>query len=113
MGRARLRATGARASGQVGGEWATPMQDTSHAPEHSAGRPVTHRYVDPLDAVWLECARQIGLRVTRTRDAYATTDGRGTLALSTAEGLDADDCVAQMVFHELCHSMIEGADSFD
>ena len=40
-------------------------------------REVTHRYVDPLAQVWLGAAHRIGLRVERTRDAYASTDGRG------------------------------------
>lgn len=75
-------------------------------------REVTHRYVDPLAQVWLGAARRIGLRVVRTPDAYATTDGSGTLAIATAEGMDADDSLAQMIFHELCHSLVEGEDSF-
>lgn len=75
-------------------------------------REVTERYVDPLAQVWLGAARKIGLRVVRTADAYATTDGSGTLAIATADGMDADDCLAQMIFHELCHSLVEGEDSF-
>ena len=75
-------------------------------------REVTQRYVDPLAQVWLGAARRIGLRVIRTPDAYATTDGSGTLAIATAEGMDADDSLAQMIFHELCHSLVEGEESF-
>ena len=75
-------------------------------------RDVTHRYVDPLAQVWLGAARAIGLRVTRTPDAYAATDGRGTLAIATDDALDADDSLAQMIFHELCHSLVEGEESF-
>ena len=62
--------------------------------------------------MWLGTARKIGLRVVRTRDAYAATDGRGTLAIATDEALDADDSLAQMIFHELCHSLVEGEQSF-
>jgi len=62
--------------------------------------------------VWLGAARRIGLRVVRTPDAYAATDGRGTLAIGSTETLDADDSLAQMIFHELCHSLVEGEDSF-
>jgi Fe-S-cluster containining protein len=62
--------------------------------------------------VWLGAARRIGLRVIRTPDAYAATDGRGTLAIGDATTLDADDSLAQMIFHELCHSLVEGPDSF-
>jgi Fe-S-cluster containining protein len=62
--------------------------------------------------VWLETARRIGLRVVRTPDAYAATDGRGTLAIGNDATLDADDSLAQMILHELCHSLVEGEASF-
>jgi hypothetical protein len=75
-------------------------------------RDVTYRYVDPLAQVWLAAARRIGLRVVRTPDTYAATDGRGTLAIGDAAALDADDSLAQMVFHELCHSLVEGEHAF-
>lgn len=73
---------------------------------------VTYRYIDPLTQVWVGTARKIGLRIVRTPDAYAATDGRGTLAIGTDEALDADDSLAQMIFHELCHSLVEGEESF-
>jgi len=76
------------------------------------GREVTHRYIDPLAQIWLTCAQRVGLRVARSPDAYAHSDGRGTLAIATDEHLDADDSLAQMIFHELCHSLVEGEDSF-
>ena len=75
-------------------------------------RAITHRYIDPLAHVWLGAARRIGLSVVRTAEAYAATDGRGTLAIATDDGLDADDSLAQMIFHELCHSLVEGDDAF-
>jgi hypothetical protein len=75
-------------------------------------RTVSRRYVDPLAEVWLGAARRIGLTVVRTPDAYAATDGRGRLAIGDDATLDADDSLAQMIFHELCHSLIEGPDSF-
>jgi hypothetical protein len=75
-------------------------------------RAVTHRYVDPLSQVWVGAARRIGLRVVRTPDAYAATDGNGTLAIGDDATLDADDSLGQMIFHELCHSLVEGEDSF-
>jgi hypothetical protein len=75
-------------------------------------REVTHHYVDPLAEVWLGAARRIGLSVIRTPDAYAATDGQGTLAIGTDAVLDADDSLAQMIFHELCHSLVEGEGSF-
>jgi len=71
----------------------------------------THRYLDPLDQVWLGTAARIGLRIRRSPDAYAATDGRGTLVIGDRD-LDADDCLAQMIFHEICHSLIEGEESF-
>ena len=78
----------------------------------AVSRVVSRRYDDPLSIVWLGAAARIGLHVVRTPDAYAATDGCGTLAIGEAAQLDADDSVAQMVLHELCHSLIEGPDSF-
>ena len=63
--------------------------------------------------MWIGTARRIGLRVVRTPDAYASTDGRGTLAIGDDKTLDADDSLAQMIFHELCHSLVEGERAFD
>ncbi len=76
------------------------------------GREVTQRYIDPLAQVWIGAARRIGLSVVRTADTYASTDGRGTLAIAIDAELDADDSLAQMIFHELCHSLVEGEESF-
>jgi hypothetical protein len=78
----------------------------------AVAREVAHRYVDPLALVWLEAARRIGLRVVRTPDAYAATDGAGGLAIGDDATLDADDSLAQMIFHELCHSLVEGEAAF-
>lgn len=91
------------------------MRDREPCPYSEAlrERPVTHRYVDPLDQIWLEAARGVGLRVERNRDVFAATDGKGTLWLAPPEALDADDCLAQMIFHELCHSLVMGAKSFE
>lgn len=76
-------------------------------------RPITHRYEDPLDRVWLTAAAGVGLRIERSAECYAATDGRGVLTLGTDETLDPDDCLAQMIFHELCHSLVQGPESFD
>ena len=76
-------------------------------------RSITGVYQDPLDELWLGVARTVGLRVRRTPDAYAGTDGRGTLWIGSPEGLDADDCLAQMILHELCHALVQGPDAFD
>lgn len=75
-------------------------------------RPVTSRYQDPLDAVWIGAAARLGLRIERSPLAYATTDGRGTLRVAPPEALDRDDCLAQIILHEICHALVEGPDSF-
>ena len=95
-----------------GGQASSPPDHTDQADEATPARQVRHRYQDPLDQVWLETARRIGLRVTRTPGAYATTDGRGTLLIGEQAALDPDDCLAQMIFHELCHSLVEGPEAF-
>jgi hypothetical protein len=74
-------------------------------------RTITARYDDPLDVVWLETARRLGFTVVRRGDVYASYDGKGTLALSEPGALDPDDNVAQMVFHELCHALVQGPES--
>lgn len=79
---------------------------------YTAPREVRHRYVDPLDQIWCETARRVGLRIERSDQVYASTDGRGTLRIGTAATLDADDCLAQMIFHELCHALVQGPASF-
>ncbi len=75
-------------------------------------RQVTARYVDPLAEVWLAAAAKLGLTVERRPDAYAATDGRGALIIGTDATLDADDSVAQMIFHELCHALVQGDGAF-
>lgn len=75
-------------------------------------RTPTHRYTDPVDVIWLECARRIGFRIERSTEVYASTDGRRTILIGSAD-LDADDCLAQMIFHELCHAMVQGDDGID
>lgn len=62
--------------------------------------------------MWTGAAHRIGLRIVRTADAYAASDGAGTLAIGDDATLDRDDSLAQMIFHELCHSLVEGEDSF-
>ena len=67
-----------------------------------------HRYLDPVDEIWLATARKLGLRVQRSDAAYASYDGRGTLNIATRAEFDADDCLAQIIFHELCHALVTG-----
>lgn len=71
-------------------------------------RSVTHRYQDPLELVWLDCAARLGMRVERSRDVYASWDGDGVLTLSTADDFDADDSLAQLIYHEICHALVAG-----
>lgn len=70
-----------------------------------------HIYLDPLDAIWLTVANRIGFRVQRSAAVYASTDGQGVMTIGEPSTLDPDDCLAQMILHELCHSLIEGAQS--
>jgi Putative zinc- or iron-chelating domain len=58
--------------------------------------------------IWRASAAQIGFSITRTREAYATSDGRGTISVGSDDVLDGDDAFAQLVFHELCHAITEG-----
>jgi hypothetical protein len=74
-------------------------------------RIATHRYVDPLDRIWLSTAESVGLRVERTADSYASTPGNGVLLLAERAHLDQDDCLAQMILHEICHWLVEGKDA--
>lgn len=53
----------------------------------------------------------MGLRVQRSSQAYAATDGAGTLLIGTDDTLDADDTPAQLIFHELCHWIVAGEDA--
>jgi hypothetical protein len=74
-------------------------------------REVTQRYRDPLDEIWIHAAEQLGFRIERTEDAYAHYDGKGTIFLCSEKHFDADDSLAQMILHELCHAIITGRDA--
>jgi hypothetical protein len=68
-----------------------------------------HPFVDTrIERIWIDAAARVGLSVRRTQDAYATTDGSGIIEIGADETLDADDSVAQLVFHELCHALVQG-----
>ena len=75
-------------------------------------RVATHRYEDPLARVWTHCAERVGFQVARSKEAYASSDGRGTLLIATDDQFDPDDNLGQMIFHELCHALVEGAAGF-
>lgn len=67
-----------------------------------------HRYQDPLTRIWLYCAERVGFRIERSSEVYASSDGRGTIFIGRDEILDPDDSLAQMIFHELCHALVQG-----
>jgi len=77
-------------------------------PDPSYHRAIDAQYLDPVDVIWLGVARRLGFRVVRSPDVWAGFDGRDTIALAPAPLLDADDCLAQMILHELCHALVEG-----
>jgi len=71
-------------------------------------RQATHRYRDPLEIVWSTCAERIGFGIVRSGGVYASFDGKGNIVIGDESTLDPDDCLAQMILHELCHALIEG-----
>ena len=74
-------------------------------------RVVDRTYADPLDVIWLHAVARLGWRVVRSSEVFAAWDGRSTLTLSTPEHFDADDSLAQLIFHELCHALVEGSEA--
>ena len=71
-------------------------------------RDIAFRYDDPLDLIWLACARELNFRVVRSTEVFASSDGQGTLTLTTGAEFDPDDSLAQLIFHELCHGLVGG-----
>lgn len=43
---------------------------------------------------------------------FASWGGSGVLKIGVPESLDADDSLAQMIFHEICHALVEGPEAF-
>lgn len=74
-------------------------------------RPIPHRYDDPLDLIWLGAAAEMGLRIHRSDEVYASWDGRDTLTLCTPAEFDPDDSLAQLILHEICHHLVQGPSS--
>lgn len=68
-------------------------------------------YDDPLDLIWTATAHRLGFDIARSGDVYASYDGAGTITLGGHETLDPDDCLAQMILHELCHCLVQGPES--
>jgi hypothetical protein len=71
-------------------------------------RNIQASYQDPADVIWLQAASALGITVVRSAAAYAAWDGQGTLTLANTGHLDPDDCLAQMIFHEVCHLLVSG-----
>ncbi|TVQ93195.1 MAG: hypothetical protein EA397_05315 [Deltaproteobacteria bacterium] len=67
---------------------------------------------DPLEVIWRATARRLGLRIVRRPDVFASYDGCGTLALAQDPALDPDDHLGQMILHEICHWIVNGAESY-
>lgn len=72
------------------------------------GRSIEHEYRDPLEVVWLGLLTELGFKLERSHEVFAAFDGQHTLTLCAAEHFDADDSLAQMVLHELCHALVAG-----
>ncbi|MFT4974726.1 MAG: hypothetical protein ACI8S6_000609 [Myxococcota bacterium] len=84
-------------------------------PQHhdeSYERPICSRYMDPVDVIWLATATRLRLTIRRDPDIFSMTDGTGLLALGPRSDLDPDDCLAQMFFHEVCHWITNGAETY-
>ncbi|MCA9057890.1 MAG: hypothetical protein KDA85_05305 [Planctomycetaceae bacterium] len=73
-------------------------------------RKISRHYSDPLDLIWIDAARQLGIEIRRSNEVFASWDGQHTLTLGTPETLDPDDSLAQLIFHELCHAVCEMPD---
>ena len=71
-------------------------------------RRITAHYQDPLELIWLRCLSRLGWRLVRSPEVFASWDGERTLTLSTPEHMDPDDTLAQLIFHEVCHALVEG-----
>ena len=85
-----------------------PQSNTLSPPQ----REIIKFYEDPLEIIWLHCARQIGWKLQRSHQVFASWNGVDTLTLGTRDDLDADDHLAQMILHEICHALIEGKSSW-
>ena len=89
------------------------MVDQSVCYDVRMTRQITKHYQDPVDVIWLHAACQCGIEVQRDPEVFASWDGNGVLRIGTPESLDADDSLAQMILHEICHALVAGPDGFD
>lgn len=77
-----------------------------------AVRKIKVRYVDPLEMIWERFAVSIGMRIVRDDEVFASWDGASTLRVGR-DSLDPDDCLAQIVLHEICHALVEGPQAWE
>lgn len=91
------------------------MQSNRTHPYHNPDyeRSIQSRYIDPVDLIWLATAKELGLTVRRNPEVFGMTEGDGLLHLGDRSTLDPDDCLLQMIFHEICHWITNGVDSAD
>lgn len=75
-------------------------------------RKILRTYQDPLEMIWVRAAAEMGMRVERDSTVFASWDGTGVLRIGTPETLDADDSLAQMILHEICHALVQGPNAF-
>jgi hypothetical protein len=87
----------------------TDQPHPHHDPEYE--RPIESRYVDPIDLIWLSTAKELGLTIRRNSEVFGMTEGDGLVHLGDRSTLDPDDCLLQMIFHEICHWITNGVDS--
>jgi hypothetical protein len=73
---------------------------------------LTPLHTPDIDQVWTETAARCGFQVVRGPAAYASSDGRGVILVGSPETLDADDSLAQLILHELCHALVQGEASW-
>jgi len=76
-------------------------------------RTISATYQDPLEVIWIQTARLLGVQVERDSSVFASWDGSGVLRIGTPETLDPDDSLAQMILHELCHLLVEGPEAIN
>lgn len=74
-------------------------------------RAIHARYLDPLELVWLATAKRLGITIRRSPEVFSMSDGTGLLELGTRDTLDPDDSPAQMIFHEICHWIVNGEET--
>src|SRR3569623_609335 len=75
-------------------------------------KPASSLATDAITSLWMSVAAEAGWQVIRTTDAYASSDGAGRISIGVDEVLDADDAPAQLIFHELCHALTQGPDTW-